>query len=145
MLDSCKMAEKQSEPFHTFLQHFSKYKTECYCISFFKLSSCPDSIFEIRQPWQSGFSRVYSNCCCSCSFKREILKIAQSSHKIYSNNNLNFEESTIILNAYIKKGWKLIEYTTYFVLLAAIRALLFFQRSQTIVFLVCCLFYDCFL
>ena len=26
----------------------------------------PDCIFEIHQLWQSGFSRVYSNCCWSC-------------------------------------------------------------------------------
>ena len=30
-----------------------------------KVSSRRDCIFEIHQPWQSGFSRVYSNCCCS--------------------------------------------------------------------------------
>ena len=34
-LDSCKMVEKQSEAFHTFLWHFPKFKTEFYCISFF--------------------------------------------------------------------------------------------------------------
>ena len=47
-----------------------------------KVSSRPDYIFEIYQQWQSGFSRVYSNCCCSCSFEPEIMKIGQSSHKI---------------------------------------------------------------
>ena len=46
----------------------------------------PDWIFEIHQLWQSGFSRVYSNCCCSCSFEPEIIKIGQSSQKMYSNN-----------------------------------------------------------
>ena len=56
-----------------------------------KLSSCPDCIFEINQLWQSGFSRVYSNCCCSCSFETDIIKIGQSSHKMYSNNILNFQ------------------------------------------------------
>ena len=35
MLDSCKVVEKLSEAFHTFLGHFSKFKTEFYCISFF--------------------------------------------------------------------------------------------------------------
>ena len=35
ILDSCKMLHKQSEAFHTFLWHFSKFKTEFYCISFF--------------------------------------------------------------------------------------------------------------
>ena len=38
-----------------------------------KVSSHPDCIFEIQQQWQSGFSRVYSNCCCSCSFETEIM------------------------------------------------------------------------
>ena len=52
-----------------------------------KVSSHPDCIFEIHQQWQSGFSRVYSNCCCSCSFEAEIIKIGQSSY-MYSNNIL---------------------------------------------------------
>ena len=65
-----------------------------------KVSNC---IFEIPQLWQSGFSRVYSNCCCSCSFELEIIKIGQSSHKMYSNKILNFQESTTILNARTKK------------------------------------------
>ena len=73
-----------------------------------KVSSRPDCIFEIHQLWQSGFSRVYSNCCCSCSFESEIIKIGESSHKMYSNNIVNFQESTTILNACTKKGWKLI-------------------------------------
>ena len=51
------------------------------------------------QLWQSGFSRVYFNCCCSCLFEREIIKIGQLSHKMYSNNILNFQESMTILNA----------------------------------------------
>ena len=54
-----------------------------------KVSSRPDCIFEIHQLWQSGFSRVYSNCCCSSSFEAEIIKIGQSSHKMY-NNNIKF-------------------------------------------------------
>ena len=80
---------------------FSKFKTEFYCISFFKVSDC---IFEIHQQWQSGFSRVHSNSYCSCWFEPEIIKIGQSSHKIYSNNILNFPESTTILNACTKKS-----------------------------------------
>ena len=36
--------------------------------------SRPDCIFEIHQLWQSGFSRVYFNSCCSCSFEPEIIK-----------------------------------------------------------------------
>ena len=74
----------------------------------YRSSKVSDSIFEILQLWQSGFSRVYSNCCCSCWFKAEIMEIGQSSHKMYSNNILNFQESTTILNAHTKKVWKLI-------------------------------------
>ena len=51
-----------------------------------KVSSRPDCIFEIHELWQSDFSRVYSYCCCSCSFKPEIIKIYQSSHKMYCKN-----------------------------------------------------------
>ena len=79
-----------------------------------KVSSRPDCIFEIHQQWQSGFSRVYSNCCCSYLFEPEIIKIGQSSHKMYSNNMVNFQESTTILNACTKKVLKLIECTTYY-------------------------------
>ena len=60
------------------------------------------------------FSRVRSNSCCSCYFEPEIIKIGQSSHKMNSNNTLNFQESTTILNSCTKKKvWKLIEGTTY--------------------------------
>ena len=80
---------------------FSKFITEFYCI------------FETHQLWQSGFSRVYSNCCCSCSFEPETVKIGHLSHNMYSNNIVNFQESMTILNACTKKVWKLIEGTTY--------------------------------
>ena len=70
-----------------------------------KVSSCPD--FEIHQQGQLGFSRVYSNCCCRCSFEPEIIKIGQSSHKMNSNNIVNFQESMTILNACTKKSGKL--------------------------------------
>ena len=63
----------------------------------YRSSKVSDCIFEIDQLWQSGFSKVYSNCCCSCSFQPEIIKIGQSSYKMYSNNILNFQGSTIIL------------------------------------------------
>ena len=76
------------------------------------MSSRPDCIFEIDQLWQSGFSKVYSNSRSSCSFEPEIIKIGQSSYKMYTNNILNFQESTTILNAHTKKMWKLIEYIT---------------------------------
>ena len=78
-----------------------------------KVSSRPDCIFEIHQLWQSGFSRVYSNCCCSCWFDPEIIKIAQSSDNIYCSKILNFQESTTILNANTKKVWKLMVCTSY--------------------------------
>ena len=78
-----------------------------------KVSSRPDIIFEIHQLWQSGFSRIYSNSCCSCWFEPEIIKIGQSSHKMYSNNIVNFQESTTILNAHTKKVWKLIVCPSY--------------------------------
>ena len=74
-----------------------------------KVSLC---IFEIHQLWQPGFSRVYSNCCCSCWFEPEIITISQSSHKMYSNNILNFQESTTISNAHTKKVWKRIACTS---------------------------------
>ena len=51
---------------------------------------------------------MYSNCCCSCTFEPEIIKLGQSSYKMYSNNILNFQESKTILNDHTKKVWKLI-------------------------------------
>ena len=51
---------------------------------------------------------MYSNCCCSCLFELEIIKISQSSHKMYSNNILNFQESMAILNACTKKSGNLL-------------------------------------
>ena len=97
MLDSCKTVKKQSEAFHTFLWLFSNFIA-------YRYSSRPDCIFEIHQLWQSGFSRVYSNCCCSCWFEPEIIKVGQSSQKMYSNNILHFQESTTILNSCTKKS-----------------------------------------
>ena len=79
----------------------------------YRSSSRPDCIFEIHQLWKSGFSWVYSNCCSSCSFEPEIIKIGQTSHKMYPNNILNFQESTTILNAHTKKVWKLIVCNSY--------------------------------
>ena len=101
MLDSGKM---QSEAFHTFLWHFfPSLKQNFIAYRSSKVSSRLDCIFEIHPLWQSGFSRVYSNSYCRCSFEAEILKIGQSSHKIYSNNIVNFQESMTILNACTKK------------------------------------------
>ena len=61
---------------------FPSLKQRFIAYRFSKVSSRPDCIFEIHQLWQSGFSRVYSNSCCRCSFEPEIIKIGQLSHKI---------------------------------------------------------------
>ena len=66
----------------------------------YRSSKMSDCIFEIHQLWQSGFSRVYPNGCCSCSFEPKIIKMGQSSHKMYSNNILKFQVS--ILNTCTK-------------------------------------------
>ena len=92
--------------FPSLKQNFLAYRSS-------KMSSGPDCIFEIHQQWQSGFSRVYSNCCCSCSFEPEVIEIGQSSHKMYSNNILNVQESTTILNTCKKKVLKPVECTPY--------------------------------
>ena len=84
--------------FQSLKQNFIAYRSS-------KVSDC---IFEIHQLWQSGFTRVYSNCCCSCSFEAEIIKIGQSSHKMYINNIVDFQESTTILNACTKKSGNLL-------------------------------------
>ena len=68
----------------------------------YRSSSRPDCIFEIHQLWQSGFSS------CSCWFEAEIIKIGQSSQKMYSNDIVNFQESTTILNACTKKSGNLL-------------------------------------
>ena len=73
----------------------------------YRSSKVSDCIFEIHQLWQPHFSWVYSNSCCSCSFEAESIKIGQSSHKIYSNNILNFQESMTILNGHTKKSGNL--------------------------------------
>ena len=52
---------------------------------------------------------MHSNCFCSCSFEREIIKIGRSSHKMYSNKILNFQESMTSLNAYTKKSGNLLK------------------------------------
>ena len=71
----------------------------------YRSSSLPDCIFEIHHLWQSSFSRVHSNCFCSCSFGPEIIEIGQPSHKMYNNN---IQESTTILNACTKKSGNLL-------------------------------------
>ena len=72
------------------------------------LLKCPHVQIAFLKLWQWGFSRVYSDCCYSSSFELEIIKIGQSSHKMYSNNIVNFQESTTILNACTKKSGNLL-------------------------------------
>ena len=93
---------------YVFVAFFPSLKQNFIAYRSSKVSSRPESIFEIHQLWQSGFSRVYSNSWYSCSFQPEIIKNSQSSHKMYSNNILNFQESTTILNACTKKSGNLL-------------------------------------
>ena len=72
---------------YVFVAFFSKFKTNFFA---YRSSSSPYCIFEIHQLWQSAFSSVYSNSCYSCSIEPEIIKIGQSSHKMYCNNIVNF-------------------------------------------------------
>ena len=103
-------------------QNFIAYRSS-------KVSSRPDCIFEIHQLWHSGFSRVYFNCYYSCWFEPEIIKIGQSSHKMYSNNIRNFHESMTILNAHTKKVRKRIVCTSYFLYKFHRRPYLWFSAS----------------
>ena len=73
----------------------------------YRSSKVSDRICEIHQLWESGFSRVYSSSFCSCWFEAEIIKIGQSSHKMYSNNIVNSQVSSSILNAHTKNVWNL--------------------------------------
>ena len=88
--------------FPSLKQNFIVYRSS-------KVSLGPDCIFEIHQLWQSDFSRVYSNSCCSCSFEFEIIRIGQSSHTMNRNNIVNFQVSTTILNAHTKKSGNLLK------------------------------------
>ena len=129
MLDACKIVQKQSEGLHTFLWVFFpslKHNFIAY------RSSRPDCNFENHQLWQSGFSRVCSNCCCSCSFEPKIIIINQSSHKIYSNKIQNFQESTAILNACTKKKKILETYWIHHVHISTVIFLPFLMLSAKI-------------
>ena len=81
----------------------------------YRSSKVSDCIFEIHKLWQSGFSRVYFNSYWSCLFEPEIIKVGQTSHKMYNNNIVNFHESTTILHARMKKSLE-----TYHILLVYI-------------------------
>ena len=100
ILDSCWWSKSRLKHSIGFCSIFPSLKQNfiAYCSS--KVS---DGIFEIHQLWQWGFSRVYSYCCCWCSFEPEIVKIGLSSYKMYRNNILNYSEfATILKNPYEK-------------------------------------------
>ena len=111
MLDSCKMLQKQCEASIRFYGIFRILKQNFIAYRSSKMSSRPDCIFETHQLWQSGFRGVYSNSCCSCSFAAEIIKISQSSHKMYSNNS-EFSIVNDNFKSLYKKVWKFIEGTS---------------------------------
>ena len=90
-----------SIPYVSVAFFFSSLKQTFIAYRSSKVSSRPDCIIEIHQLW------LYSNSCCSCSFELEIIKISQSPHKMHSNNILNFQESTTILNTCPKKSGNL--------------------------------------
>ena len=102
MLDSCKMLQKQFEAVHTFFWHF--FQVQNRILWHIVLLKCQIAFLKFTSCEKSDFSRVYSNSFCSCSFECEIIRNGQSSHKMYSNNILNFQESTTILNAHTKKS-----------------------------------------
>ena len=107
--------------FPSLKQNFIAYRSS-------KVSSRPDCIFEIHQLLQSGFSRLYSNSYCSCLFEAEIIKISQSSHKMYSNNILNFQESMTILNACTKKSVNILKAPLIFLFVWGFPVLFYFCK-----------------
>ena len=113
MIDSWKMVKNESSIPYVSVALVPSLKQNFIAYSSSKVSSCPDCIFEIIQLWQSGFSRVYSNCCCSCCSEPEMIQIGQSSHMMSSNNIVHFQASMTILNACIKKVLKHIEWHIY--------------------------------
>ena len=128
-----------SIPYVSVASFFPSLKQNFIAYHSSKVCSRPDRIFEIHQLWQSDFSRVYSNCCCSCSFEPEIIKLGQSSHKMYSNNIVNFQESTTILNACTKKVWNLIECITYMYIFISFIIIVFIHSKETRQRINCCL------
>ena len=65
--------------FPSLKQNFITYSK--VLIAFLKFTSCDNHAL---------MGGGYSNCCCSCSFEREIIKICQSSHKMYSNKEFSW-------------------------------------------------------
>ena len=104
-------------------------KQNCIAYGSSKVSSRPDCIFEIHQQWQSGFSRVYFHSFNSYSFEPEIIGIGKSSHKIYTNNILNFQGTKPILNACTKMSGNLLKaLRTSFFLISSSETGLFLKK-----------------
>ena len=104
MLDSCKILQKQSEAFHTFLWYFFQF--ENIILLHIVLLKCPR--VQIAFLKFTSCDNQYSKSCCTCSFEPGIINIGKSSHKMYSNNILNLQESTTILNVCTKKSGNLL-------------------------------------
>ena len=120
--------------FPAFIESLMPLKQNFIAYHSSKVSWRPDYIFEIHQLWQSGFSRVHSNCCCNCSFKPIIIKIGQSSHKMYGNKIMNFQESMTILNAPTKIVWELIVCTSYIYIYIYIYVLFKKKKTKSVTF-----------
>ncbi len=84
--------------FPSLKQNFISYHSSKVQIAFLKFTSCDN--------------QDLVGCIPIAAVGPEIIKIGQPSHKMYSNNILNFQESMTILNASTKKVWKPIECTT---------------------------------
>ena len=94
MLDSCKMLQRQSEAFHTFLWHF--FQVWNRNLLHIVLLKCPDV--------QIAFLKFTSN-------DNQVLVgfIPISAVTVHSNKILNFQESTTILNICTKKSGNLLK------------------------------------
>ena len=71
----------------------------------YRYSKVSDCIFEVHQLWQSGLSRVYSNSCCSSSFETEIIKISQSSHKMYTEFSRIYDNFKCMYKKRLETYW----------------------------------------
>ena len=83
-----------------FLESLMSFKNWCSILLYIILLKCP----HLQIAFLKFTSCDNSNSCCSCSFEPEIIKIGLSSHKMYSNNIVNFQESTTNLNACTKRN-----------------------------------------
>ena len=96
--------------FPSLKQNFMAYRSS-------KVSSRPDCIFEIHQLWQSGFSRVYSNYCCSCSFEPEIIKLASHLINICLVHSIRFQTFFVEAFKIVVDSWKFSKLLLYIFLI----------------------------